>query len=96
MGNKYKYLIERKDTNEWYRLNITGYYGHTYGGEPFGIFPDKKNDWTKDANKALKFNSTQEAQQFIKGQEYLHDILTTDCEITEHEFVSEAVSRHDR
>mgnify|MGYP003423813656 FL=1 len=53
MENKYKYLIERKDTNEWYRLNIAGYYGHTYGGEAFGTFPQKENDWTKDANDAL-------------------------------------------
>jgi len=87
--NKYKYLIERKDTNEWYCINITGYYGTTYEGETFGEIPDKKNDWTNNANDALQFNSRQEAELFIKGQEYLHDVLHFDCEITEHEFISE-------
>lgn len=83
----FKYLIERKDTNEWYCMNITGYYGSSYNGDTFGQFPDPKKDWSKNANDAYPFKSKKEAEDFIKGQEFLHDILPSDCCITEHEFV---------
>lgn len=86
---KYKYLIERKDTREWYCTNITGYFGHTYTGEPFGEFPDQKNDWTRDGNQALQFDSKEKAIWFLDSLGSAHGLDVSACEITEHEFIQD-------
>jgi len=84
---RFKYLIERKDTHEWYCFNFFGYYGYGYSGESFGIHPDPKNDWTKDANDAYKFDKRETAEQFLSTTEFIHDLKNTECEVTEHDFL---------
>lgn len=84
----YKYLIERIDTKEWYCLNHFGHFGYGYHGESFGVHPDKKNDWTNNANDAIQFDNKNLAEEFLKSNEFLHDRFNYECEVTEHEYVN--------
>jgi hypothetical protein len=86
-ANGYKYLIERKDNHQWFCLNITGYYGNTYGGEAFGRFPNEADNWSFDANQAYHFHERWDAEDFLRESEFLHNIPSSECEVTEHEFV---------
>ena len=80
-----KYIIQRIQTGEYYRMNFTGCYGHTFGGESFGNHPLPENDW--DENPAhpdvVIFDSKEQCEDFMKKVEFLHHIYYTECRVVE-------------
>lgn len=82
-----KYLIERPDTNEWYKeapLIRT----HTFGKG----WDHNGYKWTRNANYATQFDSFEQAEKYIElyGIRFDDNFWTIDGEkviVTEHEFV---------
>ena len=82
------YLIERKDTCEWFNTNLSGYYSVGFNGEPHGIAPDPTKNWVRDVNEATQFHKQEDAKSFLDNCEFIHDIPKSDCQVTEHMYVS--------
>ena len=88
MKNNYKYFIEN-ESQEWYSFVFRGM--HTTSNNPHYVCgcADCQNvsQWTKDPLQAVKFDSENEAVEFLVAKGWL------ECKVTEHEFVTSAVRK---
>ena len=86
-STSYTWFIEDLDTHKWYTGYIKKPHGNTFAGTSFGEFPTYYNYWSNNPNKAKKYSSQTEANDFIYllgGK--IHNQIN--IQPTEHEFIS--------